>query len=155
MVLRSEALWFSAIGGLIPIQHTVGLRLQQILPGGTVPAEPASSDSLSACCLHTLSIHYHKESSHTHKEEQARRVKWSLGIHGRRTYENEYRFSHLVLLSMVHSFEMLTYQQPKISPWWGKVSCMASLSIGLGLSLPGPIFTIVIIATVILLLGQG
>lgn len=55
MALRSEALWFSAIGGLIPIWHTVGFRLQQNPPGGTLPAKPASSDFLSACCLHTLS----------------------------------------------------------------------------------------------------
>lgn len=66
MGLRSEALWFSAIGGLIPIWHTVGFRLQQSLPRGALPAKPASSDSLSAHCLPTLSIHYHQENSHTH-----------------------------------------------------------------------------------------
>lgn len=38
MALRSEALWFSAIGVLIPKWHTVGLQLQQNPPGGTLPA---------------------------------------------------------------------------------------------------------------------
>lgn len=66
MVLRSEALWFSAVGSLIPIPHTVGLRLQQSLPGGTLPTKPALSDSVLANCLHTLIIHYHQEDSHTH-----------------------------------------------------------------------------------------
>lgn len=74
MALRSEALWFSAVEGLIPIWHTVGLPLQQNPPSGTLPAKLASSYFLSACCLHTLSsLNIRKVHTHTWKNRLGRK----------------------------------------------------------------------------------